>query len=102
MKSWRSYLLITVFGLSTIFAPSLSATTIEIYIRTHPKKTGTRQRVTVNPDGTANVKLSAPGNYTITYAEGPNKGKVIWSGEVTKAETVTMKGDFTRHTSKNQ
>jgi hypothetical protein len=93
MKSFKSYLLTVAFALSVLFAPSAGATTIEIYIKTHPSKPPTRQTINVNADGTANIKLPAAGNHTITYAAGPNTGKVIWSGEVTKAQSVSCRLD---------
>jgi len=98
MKSLKSYLLIAVLSLSTLFVPSAfaNATTpvkgIDVIVRKNPG-TAARQHVTVNADGSANVNLSASGKYTITYADGPMKGKVLWSGEVRKPQSVSAKVD---------
>jgi hypothetical protein len=56
-----------------------------------PGTASRQQHATVSADGIANVNLSAPGKYTITYASGPMKGKVLWSGEVKKAQSVSCK-----------
>jgi hypothetical protein len=98
MKSLKSYLLIAVLSLSTVLVPSAFANAtqpvrgIDVIVKKNPGSAA-RQHATVNADGSANVNLSAAGKYTITYADGPMKGKVLWSGEVRKAESVSAKID---------
>jgi hypothetical protein len=43
-----------------------------------------RQTAPRNKDGSFTVRLPGPGKYTIEYASGPNKGKLIKSGTTTK------------------
>lgn len=95
MKSFKTYLLIAVFALSTVFAPSAftSATRpvrgIDVVVQKNPG-TSSRQTATPNPDGTFSVILPGAGIYTIKYASGPDKGKVITTVTATKAGLVGL------------
>ena len=91
MKSLKSYLLIAVLSLSTLFVPSAFANAvqpvkgIDVIVKKNPG-TASRQTATTNADGTFSVSLPAPGNYTIQYASGPHKGEVITTVTATKRQ----------------
>ena len=57
-----------------------------------PTPSSSRQTATPNKDGTFTIQLSEPNTYTISYASGPKKGKVIETVTVTKAGSHTFKG----------
>ena len=92
MKSFKSYLLIAVFVLSTVFVPNAFANAskpvrgIDVVVQKDPGNSASRQHVTPDKDGKIAVALPGPGKYTIKSAEG----KVLWSGTVTKAEKVSL------------
>jgi hypothetical protein len=91
MKSFKSYLLIAVFALSTVFVPSAFTSSgapvrgIDVVVLKNPG-TSARQHVTPDKNGKIDIQLPGPGNYTIK----DTKGKVLWSGSVTKAEKVSL------------
>jgi hypothetical protein len=99
MKSLKSYLLIALFALSTVCVPSVFATSvkpvkgIDVVVQKNPGNSASRQHATVGADGKIMIKLAEPGTYTIKYADGSSKGKVLWSGEVKKAQSVSCKVD---------
>lgn len=90
MKSFKSYLLIAVFALTTVCAPNAFSNAvkpvggIDVIVKKTPG-TAARQTAKSNADGTFSVNVSAPGTYTISYASGKHKGEVIETFTATKA-----------------
>ena len=91
MKSFKSYLLIAVLSLSTVFVPNAfpgavsPVKGIDVIVKKDPGNSAARAVATPNKDGTFSVNLPGPGTYTISYASGPHKGEVIETITATKA-----------------
>lgn len=99
MKHMKSSLLLAILCLSLAssqFALGGSVKPIRgvdvIVQKCCPTPSSSRQTATPNNDGTFTIQLPGPSTYTISYASGPNKGKVIETVTVTKAASYTFKG----------
>ena len=100
MKHLKSYIIIAILSLSFALSQNAFATAtrpikgIDVIVKKNPNGTSSRQTATPNKDGTFSVQIPTAGNYIISYADGPKRGKVIKTVTTTSARTLSVAASF--------